>query len=89
MSDDGVLFQRIMPHGPAVRIRRTSDEGATPVTVVLEVDRRAGTPRDGMGTPPPLLACEAPTEAEALAMLESQAHDDRTIIQLLHTKGLH
>jgi hypothetical protein len=89
MSDDGVLFQRIMAHGPAVRIRRTSDEGKTPVTVVLEVDRRAGTPRDGLGTPPPLMACEAATEAEALAMLEPQAHDDRAIIQLLYAKGLH
>jgi hypothetical protein len=83
-----VLFQRIMPHGPAVRIRRTSDLGATPVTVVLEVERRAGTPRDGVGTAPTLLHGEAWTEAEALAMLETQARDDRTIVQLLHSKGL-
>jgi hypothetical protein len=83
-----VLFQRIMAHGPAVRIRRTSEEGATPVTVVLEVDRRAGTPRDGMGTAPPLMRGEAATEAEAVAMLESQARDDRMIIELLHAKGL-
>jgi hypothetical protein len=83
-----VLFQRIMPHGPAVRIRRTSDPGATPVTLVLEVDRRAGTPRDGVGTAPMLLHSEAATEAEALATLEAQARDDRRIIQLLHAKGL-
>jgi hypothetical protein len=87
MPDD-VLFQRIMAHGPAVRIRRTSEEGTTPVTVVLEVDRRAGTPREGQGTPPPLLRCEAQTEADAVSMLEAQARDDRMIIQLLHAKGL-
>jgi len=87
MPDD-VLYQRIMAHGPAVRIRRTSELGATPVTVVLEVDRRAGTPREGQGTPPPLLQCEASTEADALSMLEAQARDDRLIFQLLHSKGL-
>jgi hypothetical protein len=85
---DGVLFQRVMAHGPAVRIRRTSEDGATPVVVVLEVDRRHGTPREGQGTPPPLVRFEAASEAEALAMLEPQARDDRTIIQLLHAKGL-
>jgi hypothetical protein len=85
---DGVLFQRVMAHGPAVRIRRTSEEGTTPVIVVLEVDRRHGTPREGHGTPPPLLRCEADSEAEAVALLEPQARDDRMIIQLLHAKGL-
>jgi hypothetical protein len=85
---DGVLFQRVMAHGPAVRIRRTSAEGAIPVTVVLEVDRRYGTPREGRGTPPPLLRLEAASEEEAVALLEAQARDDRMIIQLLHAKGL-
>ena len=85
---DGVLFQRIMAHGPAVRIRRTSEEGAMPVTVVLEVDRRYGTPREGHGTPPPLIRLEAASEEEAVALLEPQARDDRMIIQLLHAKGL-
>jgi hypothetical protein len=87
MSDD-VLFQRVMAHGPAVRIRRTSEAGTTPVSVVLEVDRRYGTPREGQGTPPPLLHGEAETEAEAVALFEQQARDDRTVIQLLHAKGL-
>lgn len=88
MPED-VLYQRIMPHGPAVRIRRTSEPGTIPVTVVLEVDRRAGTPREGQGTPPALVRTEAPTEAEAIATLEPQARDDRMITQLLHAKGLH
>ena len=83
-----VLFERVMAHGPSVRIRRTSGEGVTPVALVLEVDRRAGTPREGQGTPPALARCEAATESEAMAVLESQARDDRTVVQLLHAKGL-
>jgi len=35
------------------------------------------------------MACEAATEAEALAMREPQAHDDRASIQLLYAEGLH
>lgn len=77
-----------MPHGPAVRIRRTSEPGSTPVTAVLEVDRRAGTPRDGVGTPPPLMHCEAASDAEVLAALEPHARDDRVLVQLLREKGL-
>jgi hypothetical protein len=87
MSDD-ILYQRVMAHGPAVRIRRTTEAGATPVMLVLEVDRRAGTPREGVGTPPPLVECEADTEEEGLAKLQPQAADDRMIVQLLHHKGL-
>ena len=85
---DDVLFERFLPHGPAVRIRRTSDPGSIPVVAVLEVDRRAGTPRAGIGTPPPLMRCEAPTEGEALTILEPHAKDDRTIVQLMREKGL-
>jgi len=83
-----VLFQRALPHGPIVRIRRTSEEGVTPVTAVIEVDRRAGTPREGIGDPPPLMLCEAATEAAALAILEPQARDDRIVASLLRDKGL-
>ncbi len=86
MSD--ILYRRVMAHGPAVMIRRTSETGATPVVAVLEVDRRAGTPREGIGYPPPLVQIEAPSEAEAVAALEVQARDDRIIVQLLHAKGL-
>jgi hypothetical protein len=86
MSD--ILYRRVMAHGPAVLIRRTSDAGETPVVAVLEVDRRAGTPREGIGNPPPLARIEAPTEAEAVAALELQAQDDRVIVQLLRAKGL-
>jgi hypothetical protein len=89
MSDEpGILYERVLPHGPAVRIRRTSEPGVTPVVAVLEVDRRAGTPRAGIGTPPPLMECEAGDEAEALAKLEPHASDDRAIVQLMREKGL-
>ena len=58
------------------------------MTAVLEVDRRAGTPREGTGTPPSLMSVEGKTEAEVLAKLEPHAKDDRAIIQLLREKGL-
>ena len=83
-----ILYKRVMPHGPAVRIRRTSADGVVPVTAVLEVDRRAGTPREGSGTPPSLVSVEGKTEAEVVAKLEAQAKDDRVILQLLRDKGL-
>lgn len=88
MAEDGVLYERALPHGPMVRIRRTSGDGATPVCGVLEVDRRAGTPRAGIGTPPPLMRCEGASEAEVLATLSPHANDDRTIVQLMREKGL-
>lgn len=88
MATEVLLYKRVLPHGPAVRIRRTSDDGVVPVTAVLEVDRRAGTPREGSGTPPSLVFAEGKTEAEVLAKLEPQAKDDRAIIQLLREKGL-
>lgn len=88
MAVEHLLYKRILPHGPAVRIRRTSAEGSTPVTAVLEVDRRAGTPREGSGTPPSLMTVEGKSEADVLAKLEPLASDDREIIQLLRARGL-
>jgi hypothetical protein len=86
---DSILFQRSLPHGPAVRIRRTSEKGKSPVTAVLEVDRRAGTPREKKGgTPPPLMHCEGASEEEVLATLRPHAHDDRMIVQMMREKGL-
>ena len=34
-----VLYERLLPQGPSVRIRRTSPEGEQPVTVVLDVSK--------------------------------------------------
>ena len=87
MSDD-ILYRRKLVHGPEVRIRRTSPAGATPVTAVLDVDRRAGTPRekDG-GTPPPLKQVEGASEADVIAVLKKDADDDRAIAGLMRAKG--
>ena len=89
VPDTSILYSRRLPHGPVVRIRRTSDEGVLPVIAVLEVDRRAGTPRefDG-GFPPPLVISEGTTEAEVLDALQSAALDDRLVAGLMREKGL-
>ncbi len=72
-----------------MRIRRTSEGGAQPVIVVLEVDRRAGTPREFEGGfPPPLMMSEGATEAEVVEALQSVAHDDRLLAGLMREKGL-
>ena len=72
-----------------MRVRRTSDSGVLPVTAVLEVDRRAGTPRefDG-GFPPPLMISEGDGEADVLASLQPVAVDDRLLAGLMREKGL-
>ena len=85
---DAILYERPMPHGPAVRIRRTSADGTTPVTAALEVDRRAGTPRSGVGTPPPLMTAEGPSDADVLARLQPFAASDAEVARLLRERGL-
>lgn len=87
MSED-ILYRRKLVHGPEVRIRRTSPAGSSPVTAVLDVDRRAGTPRekDG-GTPPPLKQAQGASEADVIAALKADADDDRAIAGLMRAKG--
>jgi hypothetical protein len=85
---DGILYERILPHGPAVRIRRLSVAGEHPVSAVLEVDRRAGTPRASTGNPPPLMRFEGETEQAVVDALEPHARDDRRIVQLMREQGL-
>ena len=87
MSED-ILYRRKLVHGPEVRIRRTSPAGSSPVTAVLDVDRRAGTPRekDG-GTPPPLKQAQGASEADVIAALKKDADDDRAIAGLMRAKG--
>jgi hypothetical protein len=87
MSED-ILYRRKLVHGPEVRIRRTSPAGSSPVTAVLDVDRRAGTPRekDG-GTPPPLKQVQGASEADVIAALKKDADDDRAIAGLMRAKG--
>ncbi len=52
-----ILYERTMPQGPVVRSRRVTSEGAAPVRAVVEVDRRAGTPRS-VGTQRPPAAAD-------------------------------
>jgi hypothetical protein len=85
---ESVLYRRKLAHGPEVRVRRTSADGATPVTAVIDVDRRAGTPREKEGgEPPPLKTASANSDAEVLAVLKPDADDDRVVAALLRAKG--
>lgn len=88
-TPNDILFERTTTRGPVVRIRRV--ESATPgmMCAVLEVDRRAGTPRaaDG-GIPPAIMAVEGETEAAVLASLLPFAEDDSAIARLLSSSGI-
>jgi hypothetical protein len=87
MSDD-ILYRRKLPHGPEVRIRRTSAHGVTPVSAVLDVDRRAGTPREKEGgSPPPLKHVQGASESDVVAALKAEADDDRAVAGLMRAKG--
>ena len=89
MTSTSILYTRFMSQGPAVHIRRTSDQGVVPVVAVLEIDRRAGTPRASKGgNPPPLLIVEGTSEVEVLAALKTTADDDLAIARLLREKGM-
>lgn len=82
-----ILFERLMAHGPAVRIRRTSASGESPVVAVLEVDRRAGTARAGIGHPPPLVTVRGDTDAAVVEELRARAEDDAEIARLMRERG--
>ena len=84
---DEILYRRTLPNGPVVRIRRTSAPGESPVVAVLDVDRRAGTPREKEGTPPPLRQAQGATEDEVVATLKKDADDDRAVAGLMRTRG--
>ena len=65
-----VLFERRMQQGPVVRIRRVPAATPGAVAAVIEVDRRAGTPREAEGgIPPALMAVEGESEAAVIASL--------------------
>ena len=86
MSD--ILYERTMQNGPVVRIRRVTAVGATPVRAVIELDRRAGTPRAAAGgTPPPLMAVEGASDAEVTASLLPFAEEDSAVARLIAQRG--
>ncbi|MCC7195922.1 MAG: hypothetical protein IT356_10230 [Gemmatimonadaceae bacterium] len=84
-----ILYERTMAAGAVVRIRRISAAGAEPVRAIIEVDRRAGTPRKsgGGGTPPPLMAVEGSTDAEVTASLLPFAVEDSAVARLMAQRG--
>ena len=87
VSSDHILYRRRLPQGPEVRLRRTTPAGATPVVLVLDVERRAGTPREGTGTPPPLKQVAGASEEECVALLRPDADDDRAVAALMRALG--
>ncbi|MBM4194992.1 MAG: hypothetical protein FJ202_11530 [Gemmatimonadetes bacterium] len=84
-----VLYERVMPHGPVVRIRRVTAMGEQPVRAVIEVDRRAGTPRGagGVGSPPPLMAVEGDSDDAVRTSLMPFAEEDSAVARLLSQRG--
>jgi hypothetical protein len=86
VSDDSILFSRLLPQGPLVRVRRTTPAGTLPVAAVLEVERRAGSARGGY--PPLLMSAEGASEAAVLDTLRAHAMNDRSLAELMREKGL-
>lgn len=80
-----VLYERMMPEGAVVRIRRLTPADGTPVRAVIEVDRRNSGPRSvgGPRTPPPLMAVESDSEQGVVAALLPFAEEDAAVARLL------
>jgi hypothetical protein len=84
-----ILYERRMPAGPVVRVRRVPAATPGAVAAVIEVDRRAGTPREAEGgVPPALMAVEGESEAAVLASLLPFADDDAAVARLLAARGI-
>jgi hypothetical protein len=84
------LYERTMANGPVVRIRRLTPDGTSPVRAVIEVDRRAGTPRSAapVGHPPALMAVEGEREPDVVASLLPFVEDDAAVARLLAQRGV-
>ncbi|MBI3569266.1 MAG: hypothetical protein HY084_13790 [Gemmatimonadetes bacterium] len=84
------LFERMMASGAVVRIRRLTPDGTSPVRAVIEVDRRAGSPRTSGpgGHPPALMAVEGESEPDVVASLLPFAEDDAAVARLLAQRGV-
>jgi len=80
-----------MPQGHVVRIRRLTPDGtAGPMRAVIEIDRRAGSPRTsgGGGNPPALMAVEGESETDVVASLLPFVQDDASVARLLAQRGV-
>lgn len=84
-----VLYERTQTMGPVVRIRRVEPSSGGAVCAVVEVDRRAGTPRakEG-GTPPPIMAVEGESVDAVVAALLPFVEDDSAVARLLASRGI-
>ena len=84
-----ILYERETTRGPIVRIRRVAAATEGSIAAVIEVDRRAGTPRakDG-GIPPALMAVEGDSQDAVVASLLPFAEDDAAIARLLAARGI-
>ena len=74
------LYERVLPQGPVVRIRRVPPTLGGAVCAVIEVDRRVGRPRqdiDPADVPPPVMASLLPF-----------AEDDAAVARLLAERGM-
>ncbi len=88
-SIGAVLYQRTQLQGPVVRIRRVEPSAGGAVCAVIEVDRRAGTPREKEGgTPPPIMAVEGDTVDAVVAALLPFVEDDSAVARLLAARGI-
>jgi hypothetical protein len=84
-----ILYQRMLSHGPSVRIRLTSEPGASPATGVLEIERRTSTVhKQATGLPPRLAEATADSPDGVLAILKPYALDDAVVARLLHQNGV-
>jgi hypothetical protein len=80
-----VLYERLLPEGATVRIRRVTPASGTPVRAVIEVDRRNSGPRGvhANRTPPPLMAVEGETEQAVVAALLPFVEEDGAVARLM------
>ena len=85
-----ILYERTMPQGHVVRIRRLTPDGTAPMRAVIEIDRRAGSPRTsgGGGHPPALMAVEGESEPDVVASLLPFVQDDASVARLLAQRGV-
>ena len=85
-----ILYERTMPQGHVVRIRRLTPDGIAPMRAVIEIDRRAGSPRTsgGGGHPPALMAVEGESEPDVVASLLPFVQDDASVARLLAQRGV-
>jgi hypothetical protein len=88
MSD--ILYERTMPEGHVVRIRRLTSNSAARLRAVIEVDRRIGGPRmsGSRAHPPALMAVEGESEPDVVASLLPFVQDDASVARLLAQRGV-